>query len=92
MIIRILSEGQYRLDSSHLDRLNDLDDRLVRAVAAGDNSQYLALFTQMLTLVRGTGTRIEAQEIVESDIVLPAPDTSLQEAQRLFTGEGLVRH
>jgi hypothetical protein len=29
-------------------------------------------------------------ELVESDLMLPAPDTTLEEAQFLFVGEGLL--
>lgn len=90
MIVRILSEGQYRLDSSHLDRLNELDNRLVQVVAAGDEAQYQALFAQMLALVREKGSRIPAEELLESDIMLPPSDTTLREAQGLFIGGGLV--
>lgn len=90
MIIRILSEGQYRLDSSVLDRLNDLDNRLVQIVAAGDETQYQRLFADMIGLVRTNGTKVAPEDIVESDIILPAPDTTLREAQGLFIGAGLV--
>lgn len=90
MIIRILTEGQYRLDSGLLDQLNALDNRLVQVVAAGDEAQYRALFTQMLALVRENGTTVAAEELLESDIILPAPDTTLKEAQGLFIGAGLV--
>lgn len=90
MIVRILSEGQYRLDSSHLDQLNDLDNRLVQAVAAGDEAQYLALFGRMLALVRERGSRTAAAELLNSDIMLPAADTTLKEARGLFVGQGLV--
>lgn len=90
MIVRILSEGQYRLDSSRLDQLNDLDNRLVQVVAAGDEAQYRALFAQMLALVREKGAKVPAEELLESDIILPAPDTTLKEAQGLFIGSGLL--
>ncbi|MDP2937399.1 MAG: hypothetical protein Q8O86_13015 [Dehalococcoidia bacterium] len=90
MIIRILSEGQYRLDSSHLDQLNVLDNQLVQVVAAGDEAQYRSLFVQMLALVRDKGTRVPTEEILESEIILPPQDTTLKEAQGLFIGAGLV--
>ncbi len=90
MIIRILSEGQYRLDSSLLDRLNNLDNRLVQVVAAGDEAEYQSLFAQMIDLVRDKGSKVAVEEILESDIILPAPDTTLKEAQGLFIGAGLV--
>jgi hypothetical protein len=90
MIIRILSEGQYRLGSAHLDRLNEIDNQLVEVVAADQEEEYKRLFSEMLELVRREGEPLGPEEIVESDIILPAPDTSLAEAKGLFIGAGLV--
>ena len=90
MIVRILSEGQYRLDSSALDQLNQIDNQLVHAVAAGDPQGYQKLFGQLLSLVRKNGAPIPTQELVESDVILPSPDTSFDEAKELFIGDGLV--
>ncbi len=39
MIVRILSEGQYRLAGAYLDELNNLDNQLVRLLAAGDEAR-----------------------------------------------------
>ena len=36
MIVRISNEGQFRLDDSLHDRLNQLDDAAVAAVESGD--------------------------------------------------------
>ncbi|HLB13062.1 MAG TPA: hypothetical protein VJO15_08905, partial [Dehalococcoidia bacterium] len=72
MIIRILTEGQFRMDSSYLDQLNELDNRIVQVVAAGDEAQYRTLFAQMLGLVRGKGAGVPVEELLESDIILPA--------------------
>ena len=90
MIVRILSEGQYRLDSSALDQLNQIDNKLVNAVAVGDPQGYQKLFGQLLGLVREKGAPLPAQELVESDVILPSPDTSFEEAKDLFIGDGLV--
>lgn len=91
MIVRILSEGQYRMDSSMLDQLNNLDDRLVQIVAAGEDAEYRRLFAEMLAMVREKGGRVGEEELLESDLILPAPDTTLKEAQGLFIGDGLIR-
>ncbi len=91
MIVRILSEGQYRLDSSHLDELNAIDNRLVQVVADADDIEFHRLFADMLALVREKGSRAGSDELLESDIILPAPDTSLKEARGLFIVDGLVK-
>jgi hypothetical protein len=90
MIVRISSEGQYRLPEGFLDRLNALDDRVVKAVVSGDEVQFHDLFTQMLSIVRKEGKPLGPREIAQSALILPAPDITLHEARELFTKEGLI--
>ena len=90
MIIRITSEGQFNLPGSFVDQLNEIDNELVEAVEAADRSSYDTLLKKMLDLVRTEGSPLPVDEIVESDLILPEPDLTLEEAQVLFVGEGLL--
>lgn len=90
MIIRIATEGQYNLPGSFVDQLNEIDNQLVEAVEAADRSAFDSLLKQMLDLVREHGSPLPVDELVESDLILPTPDTTLEEAQILFVGEGLL--
>lgn len=90
MIVRILAEGQYRIDSSYLDRLNEIDNRLVSIVASGTDTEFRAFFNQMLALVREHGQPVPPEELITSEIVLPDPTTHLEEIKALFVGEGVV--
>lgn len=90
MIVRIATEGQYRIDSSYLDHLNAIDNDLVAAIAAGDHQRFNALLGDLLTLVRDHGTIVPPEELCASDVVLPAPDMTFEEASELFTSEGLI--
>jgi hypothetical protein len=90
MIVRIATEGQYKVSSSILDRLNELDNQLVQVVANGDPDDFGRVLEQMIGLVRQQGEVVPAEELVASDIILPAPDTTLEEARGLFVGEGLI--
>ncbi len=90
MIVRISSEGQYRLDSSYLDRINDIDNDIVDAIARGDKSKFGVLFQNLIDLVREHGQAVAPDELVESQVVLPPPDTTFEEAAELFVAEGLV--
>ena len=56
MIIRITSEGQFNLPGSFVDQLNEIDNELVEAVEAADQSGYDRLLKQMLDLVREKGS------------------------------------
>jgi hypothetical protein len=90
MIVRISGTGQYRLADKLAKRLNDLDDAAVEAVEEDNEERFRELFDQMLELVRSEGEALPNEELVPSDVILPPPDTSIEEAAAGFTGEGLV--
>ena len=90
MIVRILTEGQFNLPGAHLDELNEIDNRLVEVVEQQDRAKFDVLLKEMLDLVREKGTPVPLEELVESDVVLPEPDITLEEAEELFTGEGVL--
>jgi hypothetical protein len=90
VIVRIATESQYRLPDDDAGRLNELDNEAVAAVEAGDEDRFHEVFEQMLDLVRRDGHPLEEDEISESDVILPPPDTSFVEAAADFSGEGLI--
>ena len=90
MIVRIATENQFRLPDSDAQRLNDLDNEAVAAVEAGDEEKFHELFDSMLELVRSDGTLVEEDDLEGSDVILPPPDLSFEEAKAEFTGEGLI--
>jgi hypothetical protein len=90
MIIRITTEGQYNIPGSFVDQLNEIDNHLVDAVENANRSGFGDLLKQLLDVVREHGSPLPIDELVESDLILPAPDTTLEEAQVLFVGEGLL--
>ncbi len=90
MIVRISTEGQYRLPDEFADRLNDLDNDVVAAVEAGDEERFQEVFAQLLELVRSDGSPLADDELEESDVILPPPDLTFDEAGHQFTGEGLI--
>ncbi len=89
MIVRIVTAGQFRLDDELLTRLNDLDNRLVEVVDQGDRDAFHTLFEQMQDLVRLGGQPLSEDELVPSDVVIPPPDTTFEEAADHFVGEGI---
>ena len=90
MIVRIQTEGQFDLPGSFFDDLNALDNTLVEVVEMEDRDKFSIALKQMLDLVRDNAKPVPVDELVESDVVLPASDITLEEAGELFTGEGLL--
>lgn len=90
MIVRIAGEGQFRLPDEDQERLNELDNRAVSAVEAGDETGFKELWAQMLEIVKADGNALGDEELMESDVILPPRDVSFEEAKGEFTGEGLI--
>jgi PspA-Associated protein len=90
VIVRIATEGQYRLADGDTGRLNELDNEAVAAVDGGDEDRFHAAFEEMLELVRRSGQRLGDDELEGSDLIIPPPDLSFVEAGEHFTGEGLI--
>ena len=89
MIVRIASEGQFKMEDDQVERLNELDNAAVAAVEKGDEAEFHDLWGKMLELVRSEGQPVDNDELVGSDVILPPADTTFQEAAAEFTGEGL---
>lgn len=90
MIIRILTEGQFNLPGRYIDELNEIDNHLVEAVEAEDREKLSQFLKQMQDFVKEHGSSVPIDELVESDLILPEPDITLEEAEELFVGEGLL--
>ena len=90
MIVRLMGEGQYRIDEALAERLNSLDSEAMAALEAGDESALAGLLTRMGDAVREGGERLPDDNLSPSDAIVPPPDLTLDEARQLFTEEGLI--
>lgn len=92
MIIRILNEGQWNLPDETVADLNTLDDAVEQAVTRGDQDQLADALRALLEHVRSAGDPVPDDELKDSDLILPAADSTLEEVRELLTGsdEGLV--
>jgi len=90
MIVRVSTEGQYELGDDLRGRLNELDDACQAAVEAGDDGRFKGCYGQLLELIRGEGEELGDDDLRPSDLTLPPPDITLEEAQSEFSGHGLI--
>lgn len=90
MIVRIQGEGQWEVSGAELDALDKIDDQIVEAVGLHDEARFHALMQQMLDHVRAKGRMLPPEEIVESDLILPPADSTIEEVHELFAHEGLI--
>lgn len=91
MIIRILGEGQFNLDSKHIDDLNNIDNRIVDHVNKGDRIAFRKDLEKLISTVKDLGKPLDPVDIVQSDLILPPEDLSFEEAKRVFSGDGIIK-
>lgn len=91
-IVRIMGQGQFTVDNSTLKRLSELDDSIVQLVSKdrSDDTEFRNRLTELTRIVESKGKPLDAKEIIQSDIILPSTDLSVDEAKKLFMGEGVI--
>jgi hypothetical protein len=90
VIVRLMGEGQYRVDDSLLTRLNELDDAVARAVESSDERALWSGLQTLADAVREGGVKLDDDDLSPSDAIIPPEDLSLEEARELLEGEGLI--
>ena len=90
MIVRLMNEGQYRIDDGLRDRLNALDDEAAKALEANDEPGLDRKLEEMWQLVQSDGERLADDDLSPSDVLIPPADLTLEETRELFSEEGLI--
>jgi len=94
MIVRLMGEGQFEIDKKHLDAVNKIDNNIVKIVSGIDEkaveTAFKTEYKKLIDHVRKNGKKISYEIIKPSDIIIPPADLTLEEARKIFTGEGLI--
>ncbi|HEU5211453.1 MAG TPA: hypothetical protein VFU10_01660 [Gaiellaceae bacterium] len=91
MIARVMGgDGQFEISDELLARLNELDNEASGALERDDEEGLRSLLSQMAQLVESEGSQLPDDYLGASDLVIPPPDLTLDEARELFTEEGLI--
>ena len=90
MIVRILGEGQLRVDDAAVSELNELDAKVESAVDVGDEAGFAAALNALLSRVRDLGTPLEADSLQPSELILPQEDATMDDVRRLLADDGLI--
>jgi hypothetical protein len=90
VIVRIATEGQYELTESDAEVLNELDNQAVVACESGDEETFAKAFKELIDFVRKNGAPVPEDRLEPSEVIIPPPDISFEEARAEFSGEGLI--
>jgi hypothetical protein len=89
MIIRILGEGQFRVDDAATADLQSLDASVESAVERSDQGALTAALGALLARAR-QGTPLPPDSLEPSDVIIPYEDATIDEVRKLLTDEGLI--
>jgi hypothetical protein len=90
VIVRLMGEGQFRIDDAVHVELDRLDERAVAALEAGDEQELDARLDDMWRLVQERGERLPDDDLHASDLLVPPSDLTLEETRQLFSEQGLI--
>jgi hypothetical protein len=85
VIVRILGEGQFRVDDADAAaKLTALDKELDAAVREDADTAFSDALVSAVALVRRTGTPVADDEFVTADYILPFSDATVGEVRKLL--------
>lgn len=87
MIVRILEDGQYKVDKSTAKKLDQLDAKLDKALDRNDEAAFDKALAALVKMVHASGKRLEPSVITPSDLALPAATSTLAEVRELLSSE-----
>ena len=90
MIVRLMGEGQYRIDEGVAKQLNELDDQAIAALERGDEAELDSCLEAMRRTVKAQGTPLADDHLAPSDVIVPPSDLTLEESRELFSEQGLI--
>ena len=99
IIVRISGKGQFKINSEILDKINKIDNSIVDLIEkySSGASDYKTTqkdlqnkLTEMISLITSNGQSLDDKEIVTSDTIIPDSDLSIEEATKIFKGEGVI--
>jgi hypothetical protein len=90
MIVRIMGEGQLRLDDSAVDELTHMDEELEAAVERHDQEAFEPALRALLEKARSLGEALPHDVIEPSDLILPREGATIEEVHELLADGGLI--
>jgi hypothetical protein len=88
-----MGQGQFRINGDTIKTINGIDDAIVQILqneSKADDQEYRAKVAEIVQTIKSEGQKLEDKELVESDIIVPDTDISIDKAKKVFKGEGII--
>ncbi|MGA9153789.1 MAG: hypothetical protein WBZ36_24675 [Candidatus Nitrosopolaris sp.] len=92
-IVRVMGHGQFRVGNRTAEKISRIDNELIKIIELWKEGEkkYSRRVSDVLGLVKKDGVPLEHNEIIQSDIIVPGADISIEEAKNLFTDQHLLK-
>ncbi|MGC2573146.1 MAG: hypothetical protein WA364_16665 [Candidatus Nitrosopolaris sp.] len=93
IIVRVMGHGQFRVGNRTAKKITKIDNELIKIIELRKEGEkkYSRIVLDALGLVKKDGVPIEHNEFIQSDIIVPGADISIEEAKNLFTDQHLLK-
>lgn len=92
-IVRVIGHGQFKVNDRTAMKIKKIDNELINIIEIRKQGEkkYSAKVEEALGLVKKNGLPLQHTEIIQSDIIVPGADISIDElAKRLFTEQHII--
>ena len=91
-IVRIMGHGQFRVNNRTAKMINKKDHELLKIIQTHEQGEkdYTRRVAEVVGLVKKSGIPLDHKEIVQSDIIVPGVEFSIDDAKNLFRGQGFI--
>jgi phage shock protein A len=86
IVVRVQGEGQFRLAGSYKAELDGYDEKVMKAIDAGQSAALKQSVHDVIAFVQSHGVAVPDTENVASQVVLPSEDLTLDEARKIMAG------
>ena len=92
VIVRLMGHGQFRVNNRTANMIYKKDHELVKIIQTHERGEkdYARRVAEVVGLVKKAGIPLDHKEIVQSDIIVPGTDISIDDAKNLFRGQGFI--
>ena len=92
-VVRIMGQGQFKVSEDTVKKINEVDDAIVQILqneSKADDQEFRTKITKIVQTITLEGQKLDDKKLVESDIIVPDTDISIDEAKKVFQGEGII--
>lgn len=85
-----MGRKQFRIDKETVRDTNKVDNTIVEILEnenKADDQEFKTKITKLVQTIISKGQKLNDKELVESDLIVPDSDISVEEAKKVFKGK-----